>query len=165
MGKPIKSSRSSSISDLMRSKNCGFLFLFILQEWANGVRYPLVGGTRQRRFDGTNFKPGKLLENAATPTSRVHAVLARSLCCKSWLELFRPEAVPHPCQAESERCITQEDDDMQSLNQLKNLLKCRRRKSLPKKGNFTQEEEYHPDHHQQTRPTWQYSCAHRGEAK
>jgi len=42
----------------------------------NGLRYPLVGGTRQRRFDGTSFKPRKLLENAATPTSRVHAVLA-----------------------------------------------------------------------------------------
>jgi len=41
----------------------------------NGVRYPLVGGTRQPWFDGTNFKPRKLLENAQTPTSRVHAVL------------------------------------------------------------------------------------------
>jgi len=39
------------------------------------VRYPLVGGMRERRFDGTNFKPKKLLENAATPTSRVHALL------------------------------------------------------------------------------------------
>jgi len=43
---------------------------------ANGSRYPLVGGTRQRDFDGTNFKPHQLLENAPTPTSRVHAVLA-----------------------------------------------------------------------------------------
>ncbi len=48
---------------------------------ANGERYPLVGlpaqagGRRQRHFAGTNFKPRKLLENAATPTSRVHAVL------------------------------------------------------------------------------------------
>ena len=42
---------------------------------SNGLRYPLVGGTRQRHFDGTNFKPGKLPENAPTPTSRVHAVL------------------------------------------------------------------------------------------
>ena len=41
----------------------------------NGWRYPLVGGTRQRHFDGTNLKPHKLLENAQTPTSRVHAVL------------------------------------------------------------------------------------------
>jgi len=38
-----------------------------------------VGGTRQRRFAGTSFKPKKLLENAQTPTSRVHAVLARFL--------------------------------------------------------------------------------------
>jgi hypothetical protein len=37
--------------------------------------YPLVGGTRQRHFDGTSFEPRKLPENAATPTSRVHAVL------------------------------------------------------------------------------------------
>src|SRR6266498_4758846 len=41
----------------------------------NGLRYPLVGGTRQRRFAGTNSKPRKLPENAASPTSRVHAVL------------------------------------------------------------------------------------------
>ena len=44
---------------------------------SNGERYPLVGGTRQRYFDETNFKPRKVLENAQTPTSRVHAVLAR----------------------------------------------------------------------------------------
>ncbi len=42
---------------------------------ANGWRYPLVGGTRQRCFDGTRSKPRKLLENAPTPTRRVHAVL------------------------------------------------------------------------------------------
>jgi len=42
----------------------------------NGWRYPRVGGTRQRYFAGTNFKPHKLPENAATPTRRVHAVLA-----------------------------------------------------------------------------------------
>ena len=41
----------------------------------NGVRYPLVGGTRQRCFDGTNFEPRKLPENAQTPISRVHALL------------------------------------------------------------------------------------------
>jgi len=41
----------------------------------NGWRYPLVGGTRQHHFAGTNFKPRKLPENAQTPTSRVHAGL------------------------------------------------------------------------------------------
>jgi hypothetical protein len=41
----------------------------------NGWRYPLVGGTRERRFVGISFKPKKLPENAQTPTSRVHAVL------------------------------------------------------------------------------------------
>jgi hypothetical protein len=54
----------------------------------NGWRYApsgvLVGGTRQRRFAGINFKPRKVLENAPTPTTmapalfagdRVHAVL------------------------------------------------------------------------------------------
>jgi len=61
----------------------------ILQGRANGWRYPLVGGTRQRHFDGTNFKPRKLLENAQTPTSRVHAVLARfSSGANSLLLLF-----------------------------------------------------------------------------
>src|SRR5215216_28768 len=42
---------------------------------ANGSRYPLVGGTRESCFDGTNFKPRKLPENAQSPTRRVHAVL------------------------------------------------------------------------------------------
>ena len=41
----------------------------------NGWRYPLVGGTGQRHFAGTRFKPRKTPENAQTPTSRVHAVL------------------------------------------------------------------------------------------
>jgi hypothetical protein len=35
----------------------------------NGWRYPLVGGTRQLRFDGISLKPRKLLENAVTPTT------------------------------------------------------------------------------------------------
>jgi hypothetical protein len=48
----------------------------------NGWRYPLVGGTRQRHFDGTRFKPRKLLENAQTPASRVHAVLGGFLLCQ-----------------------------------------------------------------------------------
>ena len=42
---------------------------------SNGLRYPLVGGVRERHFAGTNLKPNKLLKNAQTPTSRVHAVL------------------------------------------------------------------------------------------
>ena len=37
-----------------------------------------MGGTRQRRFDGTHFRPRKPLENAQSPTSRVHAVLGGS---------------------------------------------------------------------------------------
>ena len=76
------------------------LFLFLLSDLPpNGLRYPLVGGTRQRHFDGTRLKPRKLLENAQTPTTlapayvagvRVHAVLGRGLgsacqkvCCHS----------------------------------------------------------------------------------
>ena len=43
---------------------------------SNGLRYPLVGGTRERQFAGTNLKPRKRPENAQTPISRVHAVLA-----------------------------------------------------------------------------------------
>jgi hypothetical protein len=49
----------------------------------NGSRYPLVGGTRQRQFDGNNSKPRKLLKNAQTPTSRVHAVLGGSTECQT----------------------------------------------------------------------------------
>ncbi len=48
----------------------------IIQGSSNGLRYPWVGGRRQHRFAGTNFQPRKLLENAQTPTRRVHAVLA-----------------------------------------------------------------------------------------
>ena len=59
----------------------------------NGWRYPLVGGTRERQFDGTRFKPRKLLENAQTPTTiapahfagdRVHTLLARFLVSNSF---------------------------------------------------------------------------------
>ena len=49
----------------------------------NGWRYPLVGGTTERRFGGTSFKPRKLLENAQTPTSRVHTVLGALIECKT----------------------------------------------------------------------------------
>ncbi len=52
---------------------------------ANGLRYPLVGGTRSRRFDGTSFEPRNLPENAPTPTSRVHAVLASMTLTESGL--------------------------------------------------------------------------------
>ena len=59
----------------------------LFRQFQRFALYPfgvLVGGRRQRRFNGTNFKPRKLLENAQTPTSvavapwrhRVHAVLA-----------------------------------------------------------------------------------------
>jgi hypothetical protein len=36
----------------------------IFKERANGWHYPLVGGTRERYFDGTSFKLRKLLKNA-----------------------------------------------------------------------------------------------------
>jgi hypothetical protein len=51
----------------------------------NGLRYPRVGGMRQRHFAGTNLKPRKVPENAATPTRRVHAVLG---------SLYVAEALP-----------------------------------------------------------------------
>ncbi len=51
---------------------------------ANGMRYPRVGGMRQRHFAGTNFKPRNLLENAQTPTRRVHAGLA----CRFYLAYY-----------------------------------------------------------------------------
>jgi hypothetical protein len=35
----------------------------------NGLRYPLVGGMRQRHFTGTHFKPRIVPENAQTPTT------------------------------------------------------------------------------------------------
>jgi len=54
-------------------------FVIYLTKAANGLRYPLVGGTRYRHFAGTHSKPRKVLENAQTPTSRVHAVLANLL--------------------------------------------------------------------------------------
>ncbi len=41
----------------------------------NGERYRRVGGRRERHFTGTNLKPRERLENAQSPTRRVHAVL------------------------------------------------------------------------------------------
>ncbi len=38
-----------------------------------------MGGTRQCRFDGINFKPHKPPENAQTPIRRVHAVLGAGM--------------------------------------------------------------------------------------
>jgi hypothetical protein len=52
---------------LKLSKNDPFFLLIV----SNGLRYPLVGGMRERRFAGTSFEPRKLPENAATPTSRI----------------------------------------------------------------------------------------------
>jgi len=39
----------------------------------NGLRYPLVGETRERHFDGTNLKPRKLPKYAQTPTTMAPA--------------------------------------------------------------------------------------------
>ena len=65
----------------------------------NGVRYPLVGGLRQRHFAGINFKPRQLLENAPTPTSRVHALLGTlltlRLTCQSKNTLSNISGNPH----------------------------------------------------------------------
>ncbi len=59
-----------------RSLLYSMFIAFAPQDYApNGLRYPRVGGTRPRRFDGTNLKPSIRPENAATPTRRVHAVL------------------------------------------------------------------------------------------
>src|SRR5215212_11732824 len=55
-------------------------YLLLPRKWANGLRYPRVGGTRERHFAGINSKPHKLPENAATPTRRVHAVLGTHFC-------------------------------------------------------------------------------------
>ena len=49
------------------------------------MRYPLVGGTRHRHFDGTNPEPKKLPENAQTPTRRVHAVLGGYISKEGYL--------------------------------------------------------------------------------
>jgi len=56
-------------------KLTGDLSIAVTAMTPNGWRYPLVGGTRERYFIGTSFKPRKRLENAQTPASRVHAVL------------------------------------------------------------------------------------------
>ena len=62
----------------------------------NGMRYPQVGGTRERHFDGTNFQPRNLPENAATPTRRVHAVLGvfSWWLIPSFLIVLRSKACP-----------------------------------------------------------------------
>ena len=51
-------------------------FSLFLRQPPNGVRYPLVGGTRERCFVGTNFEPPKVPENAQTPTTMAPAYFA-----------------------------------------------------------------------------------------
>ena len=57
------------------------LNLLFCKELLNGLRYPLVGGTRQRRFAGTNLEIRKLLEMAKThkPIDARHASLPLAL--------------------------------------------------------------------------------------
>src|SRR6266545_8092637 len=63
---------------------------FLFFNWLpNGLRYPLVGGMRPRRFDGTHSKPRKCLENAQTPTSRVHAVLGNVWVQSAFMHLLK----------------------------------------------------------------------------
>jgi len=72
--------------------------LFISEEFSpasdllpNGVRYPLVGGTRQRHFDGTSFKPQKWLENAQ---------IQESCCTLCWAFFVAPGSLtenPNHC--------------------------------------------------------------------
>ena len=73
------------------------LFSFSNDQQPNGLRYPRVGGTRQRHFAGTSFELRELLENAATPTRRVHAVLGNlrlkivpgnSWVCRLWVDTY-----------------------------------------------------------------------------
>jgi len=54
-----------------------YLNTVYLFEAPNGWRYPLVGGTRSRRFDGTSSKPHKLPENAHAAEQQSHQSGAR----------------------------------------------------------------------------------------
>ena len=73
MKRPLVNRETCKVESSIFTYYCS---LIISSQLPNGVRYPLVGGTRERHFTGTSFKPRKLPENAQTPTSRVHAVLA-----------------------------------------------------------------------------------------
>jgi len=86
----------------------------------NGLRYRLVGGLRKRHFDGANSKPRKLLENAQTPTSRVHAVLGGFLVVQDSLleesQHYQPDkilqtTVPSISYKPSNKCDMQRDLD------------------------------------------------------
>ena|SRR6266498_1595888 len=88
----------------------------------NGERYPLVGGTRQRRFAGINLKPRKRLENAQTPTSRVHTVLGGDPCMKpynltAWPFTYCFRRIHHQCNNEQP---LQEPTDRNSFNESRN---------------------------------------------
>jgi hypothetical protein len=68
------------VSDLLERANSGFnsntLFNnYATGERAKGSRYPLVGRTKQRRFDGIQPEPRILLENVQTSTSRRQTVV------------------------------------------------------------------------------------------
>ena len=95
---------------------------------ANGWRYPLVGGTRQRHFVGTSFKPRKLLENAKTPTTTVLV-----LCQGSGARCVSPRELGNPLHLSEEylgECLNHcyRDDHSQNTSYdatLQNVLRSR----------------------------------------
>jgi hypothetical protein len=55
------------------------LLIDFLNEAPNGLRYPLVGETRQRHFDGANSKPRKTPENAPRTHLSTARIVSRTL--------------------------------------------------------------------------------------
>lgn len=66
----VKSPMATSILRVGRTAGLSLVDEYLTA--ANGWRYPLMGGTRERHFVGTSSKPRKLLENAPIPQRPLH---------------------------------------------------------------------------------------------
>ena len=81
-----------------------------------------VGGTRERHFAGTNSKPRKRLENAATPTRRAYAVwvafltgLTTPLSADSCMQTYFPWRIKMIVKISTAEEITTEAAKCQAL--------------------------------------------------
>jgi len=69
------------------------LNIWVARQPPNGLRYPLVGGTRERHFDGTNSNHAKCLKTRRVPPVGCTLCWAGATCAR--LVAWKPEPRPY----------------------------------------------------------------------